>query len=260
MKVTFGQDPAQFFRPQPRTVTEAANANFKPVVGSDKPIAAAGACDPSPHYSGRAYVKDGDYSLTLLYDLNGFIAGIQAGIPLPDVAKQCYPCHKLRPPFVLDGIDNSRVIITAYFTDPKDICTVGRVQTEFDLEGTGDNLWLQTGMYPSNVTLIPKQQSQIGTPWVEGKCFPTMGKHYWYNTTKDMSCDEFYPVFLLYNGGQLNAFGWAFAGYFNSVNYEHPTAPVFPIFFNQIPDCLFTLPGISTMHIYLTDNPFINKC
>ena len=56
-----------------------------------------------------------------------------------------------------------------------DICTVGRMQTDFDMHGTGDNLWLQTGMYPSNVTLIPKQENQLWTPWVQGKCFPVMG-------------------------------------------------------------------------------------
>jgi hypothetical protein len=49
-----------------------------------------------------------------------------------------------------------------------------------------------------------------------------LGVHYWYNTRKDMSCDEFYPVFLLYNGGQLNAFGWAFQAHMTSPHMEHP--------------------------------------
>lgn len=49
-----------------------------------------------------------------------------------------------------------------------------------------------------------------------------LGVHYWYNTRKDMSCDEFYPVFLLYNGGQLNAFGWAFQAPMTSPHMEHP--------------------------------------
>ena len=37
-----------------------------------------------------------------------------------------------------------------------------------------------------------------------------------------MSCDDFFPAFLLYNGGKLNAFGWATLGYFESDRYEHP--------------------------------------
>ena len=37
-----------------------------------------------------------------------------------------------------------------------------------------------------------------------------------------MSCDDFYPAFLLYNGGKLNAFGWVTMGDFQSERYEHP--------------------------------------
>ncbi|GFS09003.1 hypothetical protein ElyMa_006609900 [Elysia marginata] len=150
----------------------------------------------SAHYNGRAYVKNYDYSLTLLYDVNGFIAGIQAGVPLPPTNCRpgaiTYPGASVQPPFNLDGITNTRYVITAYFTDPSNICTVGRNQTEFDEQGTGDALWLQTGAHPTDVTRIPMQQSQY--------------------------------------------------------------------FFNIIPDCLNQLPKISTMHIYLTANPFTNIC
>ncbi len=52
------------------------------------------------------------------------------------------------------------------------------------------------------------------------------GQHYWYNVRKDMSCDEFYPMFLMYNNGKLNAFGWAFKGDFKSNRFEHPKASV----------------------------------
>ena len=52
--------------------------------------------------------------------------------------------------------------------------------------------------------------------------FIQIGVHYWYNSRKDMSCDEFYPVFLLYNGGKLNAFGWAFNAALTSNRVEHP--------------------------------------
>ena len=52
------------------------------------------------------------------------------------------------------------------------------------------------------------------------------GQHYWYNVTSDMSCEDFWPMFLLYNGGELNAFGWAFQGDLNSPRYEKPTPDV----------------------------------
>ena len=49
------------------------------------------------------------------------------------------------------------------------------------------------------------------------------GVHYWYNTSQDMSCNDFYPMFLLYNDGVLNAFGWAFGmNLESSERFEHP--------------------------------------
>lgn len=57
---------------------------------------------------------------------------------------------------------------------------------------------------------------------IKVSCIFCIGVHYWFNSRKDMSCDEFYPVFLLYNGGQLNAFGWAFQSALTSPRVEHP--------------------------------------
>ncbi|GFR79029.1 hypothetical protein ElyMa_004010300 [Elysia marginata] len=185
-------------------------------------------CDESATYYGRAYVKNNDTSITLLYDVNGFIAGIQAGVRVPPpTCLSSYPGASVQPPFRLDGITNTTYIITAYFTDPSKICTVGRTQAEFDAQGTGDSLWLPTGMFPENVTRVPMQQSQVGSPWMRGKCFPVMGVHYWYNLTKEMDCNDIVPVFLLYNGGELNAMGWAFPMDLASPNYEHPIPPTF---------------------------------
>ena len=36
-----------------------------------------------------------------------------------------------------------------------------------------------------------------------------IGTHYWHGFSRDMSCDDFYPAFLLYNNeGKLNAWGF----------------------------------------------------
>ena len=56
--------------------------------------------------------------------------------------------------------------------------------------------------------------------------FYLLGQHSWYNVTAEMSCDDFWPMFLLYNGQELDAFGWAFQGNYESPRYEHPTADV----------------------------------
>ena len=54
--------------------------------------------------------------------------------------------------------------------------------------------------------------------------FLATGQHYWYNISRDMDCENFFPVFLLYNGGRLNGFGWNTQGDLKSSRYEHPTA------------------------------------
>ncbi|XP_052098951.1 uncharacterized protein LOC127733677 [Mytilus californianus] len=108
---------------------------------------------------------------------------------------------------------------------------------------------------------IPHLQSGItSTHWTKGKCFPTMGLHYWYNVRKNMSCDEFYPMFLLYNDGKLNAFGWGFIADLNSSRLEHPSHAAISAFINPPPVCLFNSGTLSTMHIYLSNNPALNRC
>ncbi|GFR79248.1 hypothetical protein ElyMa_005868900 [Elysia marginata] len=251
LRVTWGPNVLTKYKPQPRTQQDAVNHGFR-LVGSTT-------CDGTGVYNGFAYVKDNDYSVTLLYDKNGYIAGIQHGITKEQAEKAGYPSKKLQPPFVYtDG----RLVLTAYFTDPSKICTEGRTQAQFNTEGTGTNLWIQTGNTPSQVTLIPRQQSALSTTkWVDGKCFITMGEHYWYNIKPDMDCDTFFPVFLLYNGGKLNAFGWAFLADLESPNYEHPSISVLGAFIQQVPTCISKITHpISTMHIYLTSTPLLDAC
>jgi charged multivesicular body protein 7 len=44
-----------------------------------------------------------------------------------------------------------------------------------------------------------------------------------------MNCDDMFPAFLLYNGGKLNAFGWATMGDFPGDRYEHPGQSVLKV-------------------------------
>ncbi|RUS74924.1 hypothetical protein EGW08_017304 [Elysia chlorotica] len=123
------------------------------------------------------------------------------------------------------------------------ICTSGRTQADFDRNGTGTGLWIQNGSTPDQVTQVPYYQNDLsGTNWIEGRCFNSM-------------------VFLLYNGGRLNAFGWALLADLPAPFYEHPTRQSVPAFMEVIPDCLRNLTGrMSTMHIYMTWTPALNFC
>ncbi|XP_013401824.1 uncharacterized protein LOC106167568 [Lingula anatina] len=142
------------------------------------------------------------------------------------------------------------------------ICSTGRTEAEFNQQGTGTGLYIQTGPNPaSDYITIPLKESEVqGTKWTLGKCFYGMGVHYWYNLSEDMSCNDFAPIFLLYNKGKLNAFGWAFQGNYPSTRYEHPSQNTFGLFMKAVPKCLKTVGTISTLHIYLTRTPALNFC
>jgi hypothetical protein len=88
-----------------------------------------------------------------------------------------------------------------------------------------------------------------------------MGNHYWYNISSTMDCDYFYPVFLMYNSGTLNAFGPDIGAMVNSPRWEHPTGTELSWFFNSetVPQCLAKQPALSTMHVYMS-SPYYDWC
>lgn len=251
LRVTWGLNVQTDFQQQPRTALEAQKQGFHPVGFKT--------CNGSGVYNGFAYAKDEDYALTLLYDIKGYIAGIQIGVTQEQYEKTGYPSTKIQPPFVHS---EERYVLTAYFTDPSRICTRGRTQQQFETEGTGTDLWIQTGNRPTDVTRIPKKEMNVSsTKWSEGKCFVSMGKHYWYDIKVGMDCEAFFPVFLLYNGGKLNAFGWALLADLQSSHYEHPGVSVIGAFMKQVPHCVSKITHrLSTMHIYLTSTPMLDAC
>ncbi|OPL20438.1 hypothetical protein AM593_04105, partial [Mytilus galloprovincialis] len=160
-------------------------------------------------------------ALILIYDVQGYIAGISAAVS--NSLANGWPSTFLKNyPFVLSG---NYYHISAYFVNPANICTSGRSAVEYKQQGVGTDLYIQNGTDPiTNYAIkIPHEQSDISsTQWTEGRCFPSMGKNYWFNVRKDMNCDEFWPAFLLYNGGKLNAFGWAMYANITSPRIEHP--------------------------------------
>jgi len=250
LSVTFGPNPlsSDYFSDLPRHEADAKAAGWTKI--SD--------CDTNGKFRGVRYVHNNDYAVVLLFDVNGNIAGQQAGIAdLP--TSYTYPPTKQRGQMFHE--DNGRFFLTAYYTDPSTICTTGRTKAQFDAEGTGNGLWLQNSTNPEQSTQIPSREQDVrGTKWTHGKCFPAMGVHYWFDTSTNMDCNDFQPVFLLYNEGILNAFGWAMGLGQTSKRYEHPTPSVFSGFMDPVPKCLSDYPALSTMHIYMTAHPTLDLC
>jgi len=206
-------------------------------------------------FLGQRYWYKQDPALTLLYDNNGIIAGMQTSVPKANYTPSSYLKNRN---FIDDG---DYWTLTAYFVNPNTICTTsGRTTEQLNNDGTGDGLWLQWGTDPvENSVLIPTSEDEIKkTPWKYGHCFWTMGNHYWYNVTKDMDCGNYIPNCLMYNKGKLTAFCFSVNALLPSPRYEHPTNKQAKQFIDPVPDCFFTDPSFkksSTMHVYLIDNP-----
>ena len=85
--------------------------------------------------------------MILIYDVNGFIAGMHSVVSERFTDNDKYvPFGNGNPwfrPAVLNGDDV--YLATAYFVDPDLICGSGRTQDQFDTQGTGDRLLFQTG-------------------------------------------------------------------------------------------------------------------
>jgi len=210
--------------------------------------------EPNAKFLGKRYWYKNDPALTLLFDAQGTIAGIQTSLP-----KSTYtPPGPVKDKNFVD--DGDYWTLTAYFVDPSTICSQGRPADQLQSEGTGTALYLQMGQNPitDSVKIATSEEEVKKTPWKFGHCFWTMGNHYWYNVTKDMSCDRFIPYCLMYNKGKLTAFCFSANSVQTSPRFEHPTAQVANKFIDPVPDCFFTDPTYkktSTIHIYLIDNP-----
>uniref|UniRef100_A0A914X6D4 Uncharacterized protein n=1 Tax=Plectus sambesii TaxID=2011161 RepID=A0A914X6D4_9BILA len=208
---------------------------------------------PKGPFAGIRYWKDNDPAVVLIFDINGIIAGIQTVVPKTNWA--------LPPSTWLGSVitdDGKNFVLTAYFVDPKIICSSGRTPLDLLSQGTGTGLYIQNGSNPLTDLMIAahdESQTQQHTQWIFGHCFYTMGDHYWYNVRSDMPCNEFFPAFLLYNKKQLNAFGWALNADLSSPRYEHPPHSLIGQFMNPVPQCFQTDSTFlrqSTMHIYFS--------
>jgi len=210
-------------------------------------------CAAGSVFRGRRYWYGNDPAVLTLYDVNGYIAGKQTSIPKSQYTPSAYNTGH---PFISDG---DYWTLTVYFVDPATICSTGRSAAEYANEGTGYGMWIQNGTNPDTdyVKLPDTELAASSTKWNKGKCVPTMGVHYWYATSTDMPCDQFFPFFPMFNGGKLNAVGILLNVNLESKRYEATHG--FPgSFITPPPACMAVDPSYqhtSTMHLYMTDWP-----
>lgn len=218
------------------------------------------------NYHGFLYRLDDDSKLLPIYDLNGYLSGIQAIIPSDMKGYNSFnetimlPPHEIMPPVLVGKSDIQTYTITAYFKHPQLLCS----PTYLSNVPTGKGLYIQTGYDPiKHHEQIPLEAKNLSSLWKKALCLTTMGTHYFYNVSRDMQCERLYPVFLMYDSeGQLAAFGWSFQG----EPYEGPNSIVswyqirpetfyFIFDVNQLPPCMlnpnFRVFGV---HIWLQNH------
>lgn len=82
----------------------------------------------------------------LVFDGNGFIAGIQTIVPKDKALNDQYHQFSTDKFYQTGSFFGDEVYFaTTYFVDPSIICNGGRTQSEFDNQGTGNLIAMQTG-------------------------------------------------------------------------------------------------------------------
>jgi len=234
------------FNGLPRTVADAEAAGWEQDTST-------GSCDDgSSYFRGNRYTLNDDPAAMLLYGVNGYIAGMQVAIPSGGE----FPANSVHADYYYNETD--KWVSTVYFIDPTKICSTGRTLQEYTDEGTGTELYLQTGQTPSSVMTIPRDATEASenTSYEKGFCVTAMGYHYWYDLSEGMDCKDVFPIFALYQDDTMVAFGWSFNElYSNSDRWEHPVRPLFSYFMQTVPTCFGADGPVTTLHIYLTNAP-----
>lgn len=210
--------------------------------------------------NGNRYILNGDRSVILIFNSAGVIAGI--GSSIPKGLRFNYPSAKQAQYLQDEGTDYT---VNAYFQDPTTVCTMKKSKVSPKYFETGDRVVI---IGDAKILNIPYKQEDVKSVFTKGGCFPTMGRHYYAHVDqipfdKSIKPSEVLPVFLLYNNGKLNAFGWIFNAWLDGKRYEHAPESSASIFLPAVPDYLKdpnANKDLSSIHIFLDSTPAMNFC
>jgi len=254
LKTTFSINPFSGFYDQPRTSAEAEAAGWELIA----------ACDGK--FLGHRYANPADFSLVLIFDDAGYIAGSQSVLPLEHIDSSLVDLS-VQPAYQLDmWYDQEAYFATAYFVDPAVICAGGRSSEEWESQGTGDRLIVQVGETPDSLLNIPltREEADMDPVWYDHYCFIGMGDHYLqFNYQPDQDCFSVLPLQILYDEGVITGFVWQHTAWLPGDRWEHPDEMAVGAIIDRPATCIMELvenPGLSTMHHYFYDYPWLTLC
>merc|ERR1711976_8099 len=254
LRTTFGLNPfGNIFYPRPMTAAGAESEGWQLL------DSCAG------QFLGQRYADPTDPSLILIYDEAGYIAGSQNGLLLSDLDLATVPFDTMAAYTLGDFFGTEAYFTTAYFVDPAIICAGGRSEEEFNSQGLGDRLLIQTGSTEDLVTIpLTQDEADNTADWFNHFCFLGMGEHYMqFNYEPDQSCFDILPVQILYDGGVISGWVWQHMAMLPGDKWEHPDEMAVAAIIDRPPVCvgeLLEAPGLSTMHHYFYDNPWFIIC
>jgi charged multivesicular body protein 7 len=257
------------FAPFPKTLNDTlTNSENWVQVGND--------CSNGGLFNGFQYVKQDDYSVALLFDVNGIIAGIQMLIKKSVVNVAGNPLNYNAVPTYQNATyaGEDYYVLTAYFVEPSTICTTGRSTSSLAQDGTGTGVWLQNGPTPADLLEMPlirpeSEDENENGKWTKNGCFPAMGHHNFYSIDQyyRTNCTEMVPAFGLYNKNskQLHGFGLITVGNLTQPRFEHPPEPAIRLILTgaKTPQCVVDMAngvGVTSLHVYFTEEPWKIGC
>jgi len=246
-RIGFTPNPFDGFIGHPRTKAEAIDAGWQQISND---------CSEGASFPGDRYALENENgpNMVLIYDVNGFIAGMHS-VVLKKYSSGNWQSDS--PWYRSDNIfGEDAYLTTAYFVNPDVICSTGRTQSEFDVEGTGNTLLF---LKEQDLIAVPLDvDSTDGSGWYKHFCLFNMGRHYFQlNHDTSASCDEnLVPIQLMYSSGVLNGFVWQHIATIPGNLWETPGEKGVEAIVDRPPDCFWDLvksPGVTTMHVYLKD-------
>jgi len=254
LKTTFGLNPfGPAFHSQPRTAADASYEGWQLMASCDG------------QFLGHRYADPADPSLVLIYDDAGYIAGLQSVLLDSDVDLAVNNLATQTTYAQSEWMGQAAWFATAYFVDPTVICAGGRSEADWEAQGTGDRLLVQNGA-TDNLISIPLTQAEadIDASWYNHFCFLGMGEHYLqFDYTPSQACESVLPFQILYDEGIITGFVWQHFATLPGGRWEHPDAMAVSAIIDRPPTCVsdaLEYPGLSTMHHYFYDYPWLTAC
>merc|ERR1719400_1178392 len=108
------------------------------------------------------------------------------------------------------------------------------------------------------------EEADKTSDWYDHFCFVGMGDHYLqFDYTPDQACDSVLPFQILYDQGVITGFVWQHIATLPGDKWEHPDAMAVSAIIDRPPTCITDLldyPGLSTMHHYFYNYPWLTGC